>query len=43
LVDRLDQVSQITPGVPFEVNAETLPRMLGGRPHLVDLPAFKVV
>lgn len=42
LVSRLDQASQLAPGVPFEINAETLPRMLGGRPHLVDLPAFKV-
>jgi aryl-alcohol dehydrogenase-like predicted oxidoreductase len=42
VLDRLDQVSQIAPGVPFEVNQETLPRMMGGRADLVDVPAFKV-
>jgi aryl-alcohol dehydrogenase-like predicted oxidoreductase len=39
---RLDQVSQIAPGVPFEVNRETFPRMMGGRPDLVNIPGFKV-
>jgi len=41
ILDRLDRVSQVDPGVPFEVNQETFPRMMGGRPGLVDMPAFK--
>jgi aryl-alcohol dehydrogenase-like predicted oxidoreductase len=42
VLGRLDQVSQIEPGVPFEVNRETFPRMMGGRPDLLDMPGFKV-
>jgi aryl-alcohol dehydrogenase-like predicted oxidoreductase len=42
VLGRLDHVSKLAPGVPFEVNRETFPRMMGGRPESVNMPAFKV-
>jgi len=39
--DRLEKVSAINWGVPFQVNRETLPRMLGGDVSGVDLPITK--
>ncbi|UPG88916.1 aldo/keto reductase [Luteibacter aegosomaticola] len=43
LIARLDEVSQSEPGAPFDVNASTLPRMLGGRPELIDLPVTPAI
>jgi aryl-alcohol dehydrogenase-like predicted oxidoreductase len=39
--ERLEDVSRIDPGVPFEVNAETFPRMMGGHPELVTMPVTR--
>jgi aryl-alcohol dehydrogenase-like predicted oxidoreductase len=41
--DGLESVSRIDLGVPFEVNAETFGRMMGGRPELVTLPVTRAV
>ncbi|GJH29958.1 hypothetical protein CBA19CS42_35600 [Caballeronia novacaledonica] len=43
LYDRLDKVSVIRPGVPFEVNQEMFPKLLGGDVSRVDLPIFKAI
>jgi aryl-alcohol dehydrogenase-like predicted oxidoreductase len=43
LYDRLDKISSISPGVPFEVNQETYPKLLGGDPSRVDVPRIKAV
>jgi aryl-alcohol dehydrogenase-like predicted oxidoreductase len=43
LYERLDKASAIDAGVPFEVNQETYPRLLGGDPSRVDAPITKAV
>ncbi|KND61929.1 putative oxidoreductase [Candidatus Burkholderia verschuerenii] len=43
LYDRLDQVSSINLGVPFEVNLETYPKLLGGDLSRVDVPITKAI
>ncbi|KJV26134.1 aldo/keto reductase [Luteibacter yeojuensis] len=43
VVARLDAVSQVEAGAPFDVNADTFPRMMGDKPELVDLPPIPVV
>jgi aryl-alcohol dehydrogenase-like predicted oxidoreductase len=40
---RLERVSEVVPGVPFEVNQETYPKLLGGDPARVNLPVTKAI
>jgi aryl-alcohol dehydrogenase-like predicted oxidoreductase len=39
----LEQVSQVTLGVPHEVNQATRPQMAGGRAALIDFPTVVVI
>jgi len=39
---RLEQVSEVSLGVPHEVNKKTAARMAGGHPELLDLPTAPV-
>ena len=39
----LEQVSQVTLGVPHEVNQATRPQMAGGQPELIDFPTLVVI
>lgn len=42
IVARLDEVSQPALGAPYDVNASMVPKLLGGRPQLVDLPVVPI-
>jgi aryl-alcohol dehydrogenase-like predicted oxidoreductase len=43
LYERLDKASEIDAGVPFEVNQETYPRLIGGDLSRIDVPITKAV